>query len=130
MAQERSLACFFRGDLYLSADAEMNRLLLGPVNGAWIGWFVVFARNAVVLAYSPNSRFLTDFEQARSGALPWYQVLLQPGVQIGRNDSPGGLPLTRLIVSNLATGGLCSYLLALEQSSCRAHQAKTGETSI
>ncbi len=64
-----------RGDLYLSADAEVNRLLLGPANGAWIGWFMGFARNAVVLAYSPKSRFLTDFEQARSGAIPWYQLL-------------------------------------------------------
>jgi molybdate/tungstate transport system substrate-binding protein len=75
-----------RGDLYLSADAEVNQLLLSPANGEWIRWFVVFARNAVVLAYSPNSRFLTDFERARSGVLPWYQVLLQPGVQIRRND--------------------------------------------
>jgi molybdate/tungstate transport system substrate-binding protein len=75
-----------RGDLYLSADAEVNQLLLGPANGEWIRWFVVFARNAVVLAYSPKSRFLTDFEQARSGAIPWYQLLLQPGVQIRRND--------------------------------------------
>ena len=44
-----------RGDLYLSADAEVNQLLLGPANGAWIGWFAVFARNAVVLAYSPKA---------------------------------------------------------------------------
>jgi molybdate/tungstate transport system substrate-binding protein len=75
-----------RGDLYLSADAEVNQLLLGSANGAWIGWFVVFARNSVVLAQSPKSRFLTDFEQARRGAISWYQLLLQPGVQIRRND--------------------------------------------
>jgi molybdate/tungstate transport system substrate-binding protein len=75
-----------RGDLYLSADAEVNQLFLGPANGELIGWFVVFASNAVVLAYSPNSRFRADFERARSGAIPWYQVLLQPGVQLRRND--------------------------------------------
>ena len=75
-----------QGDLYLSADAEVNQLLLGPANGECIGWFVVFARNTAVLAYSPNSRFLADFERARSGDIPWYQVLLQPGVQIRRND--------------------------------------------
>jgi molybdate/tungstate transport system substrate-binding protein len=74
------------GDVYLSADAEVNRMLLEPTNGGAIGWFVIFARNAVVLAYSPRSRFLADFEQARRGAIPWYQVLLQPGVQIRRND--------------------------------------------
>jgi molybdate/tungstate transport system substrate-binding protein len=74
------------GDVYLSADAEVNRILLEPANGGAIGWFVIFARNAVVLAYSPRSRFLAGFEQARSGTIPWYQVLLQPGVQIRRND--------------------------------------------
>jgi molybdate/tungstate transport system substrate-binding protein len=74
------------GDVYLSADAEVNRILLEPTDGGAIVWFVIFARNSVVLAYSPRSRFLADFEQARSGAIPWYQVLLQPGVQIRRND--------------------------------------------
>jgi molybdate/tungstate transport system substrate-binding protein len=74
------------GDVYLSADAEVNQMLLEPTNGGRIGWFVIFARNTVVLAYSPKSRFLADFEQARNGTIPWYQVLLQPGVQIRRND--------------------------------------------
>ncbi|HLX41671.1 MAG TPA: extracellular solute-binding protein [Ktedonobacteraceae bacterium] len=74
------------GDVFLSADAEVNKVLLGPTNGDVIRWFVIFARNAVVLAYSPQSKFLADFEQARNGAIPWYQVLLQPGVQIRRND--------------------------------------------
>ncbi len=72
-----------RGDLYLSADAEVNRLLLGPDNGELMGWFVVFARNTVVLAYSPNTQFRADFERARTGAIPWYQVLLQPGCRSG-----------------------------------------------
>ena len=67
------------GDMYLSADAEVNQTLLGPTNGDWIRWFVIFARNAVVLAYSPQSQFLADFEQARNGTIPWYQALLKPG---------------------------------------------------
>lgn len=70
-----------RGDVFLSADAEVNQIILGPENGEWIRWFVIFACNAVVLAYSPNSRFLADFEQARSGAIPWYEVLQQPGIK-------------------------------------------------
>src|ERR1700737_1843367 len=32
-----------RGDVYLSADAEVNRILLEPINGRTIGWFVIFA---------------------------------------------------------------------------------------
>ena len=74
------------GDVFLSADAQVNQILLGQANGDWIRWFVIFARNAAVLAYSPKSRFLNDFEQARDGMIPWYQVLLQPGVQLARND--------------------------------------------
>ena len=39
-------------------------------NGAWITWFVIFACNAAVLAYSPKSPFPADFELARRGAIP------------------------------------------------------------
>jgi molybdate/tungstate transport system substrate-binding protein len=74
------------GDVFLSADAEVNQILLGATNGNWIRWYVIFARNAVVLAYSPKSRFFTEFEQAHGGKIPWYEVLLQPGVQLARND--------------------------------------------
>jgi molybdate/tungstate transport system substrate-binding protein len=74
------------GDVFLSADAQVNQILLGATNDDWIHWFVVFARNAAVLAYSAKSRFFADFEQARSGQIPWYEVLLQPGVQLARND--------------------------------------------
>jgi molybdate/tungstate transport system substrate-binding protein len=74
------------GDVFLSADAEVNQILLGATNDNWIRWFVTFARNTVVLAYSSNSRFFSDFEQVRSGQIPWYQVLLQQGVQLARND--------------------------------------------
>ena len=74
------------GDIFLSADAEVNQILLGSTNGDWIRWFIIFARNTVVLAYSPKSRFFSDFEQARSGVIPWYQVLLQPGIKLFRND--------------------------------------------
>jgi molybdate/tungstate transport system substrate-binding protein len=74
------------GDVFLSADAQVNQILLGSTNGDWIHWYVIFARNAAALAYSPKSRFFSDFEQAREGLLPWYQVLLQPGVKLFRNN--------------------------------------------
>ncbi len=78
------------GDVFLSADAEVNQILVGPTNDDWIRWFVVFARNTVVLAYSPKSRFFTDFEQVRSGKIPWYQVLLQPrGKAFQKRPEPG-----------------------------------------
>src|SRR4051812_28844079 len=58
------------GDLFMSADAEVNRQLMAAANGDWVRWFVVFARNAVVLAYSPRGRFTPAFERARRGEIP------------------------------------------------------------
>jgi molybdate/tungstate transport system substrate-binding protein len=79
-------------DLFGSADANANRLLIGPANGDKVRWFAVIARNAVVLAYSPKSRFLPDFERAGRGESRWYEPLLRPGVTLGR-DNPDTDPL-------------------------------------
>ncbi|MGH3778213.1 MAG: extracellular solute-binding protein [Pseudonocardiaceae bacterium] len=74
------------GDLFMSADAAVNQTLMGASNSNWVDWFMVFARNEVVLAYSPNSQSTAQFEQARDGQIPWYEVLEQPGVTLGRDD--------------------------------------------
>jgi molybdate/tungstate transport system substrate-binding protein len=79
-------------DLFGSADANANRLLMGPANGNKVRWFAVIARNAVVLAYSPKTRFLAEFERARRGESRWYEPLLRPGVALGR-DNPDTDPL-------------------------------------
>jgi molybdate/tungstate transport system substrate-binding protein len=69
------------GDLYMRADASVNQTLMGPANGNWVDWFTVFARNQVVLAYDPHSKFAADFQTK-----PWYQVLQEPGIKLGRYD--------------------------------------------
>jgi len=81
------------GDLFMSADASVNATLMGAENGDLVRWYVTFARNAIVLAYSPKSAHLVDFERAREGKIPWYEVLTQPGVRLvcnDPNDDPGG----------------------------------------
>lgn len=80
------------GDIFMSADAEVNGQLIGAANGDWVRWFVVFARNAVVLAYSPRGRFTAEFERVRRGEAPWYDVLGRPGLRLRRND-PDSDPL-------------------------------------
>jgi molybdate/tungstate transport system substrate-binding protein len=102
-------------DIFLSADAEVNQTLFGPTHGDWLHWFVVFARNAIVLAYSPRSRFLADFERARQGAIPWYQVLLQPGVKLSRNN-PNDDPLGYYTVMVCALAQEHYHLPDLKQS--------------
>ena len=43
----------------------------------------------MVIAYSPKSRYAQQFADAaanKRGAMPWYQVLQQPGIRFGRTD--------------------------------------------
>lgn len=79
-------------DLYMSADAETNRLLMGAAGGHKVSWFFSFARSRMVLAYSPQSRFKADFAAA-AGQKLWYEVLQAPGLIFKRSDprvDPGG----------------------------------------
>jgi molybdate/tungstate transport system substrate-binding protein len=40
----------------------------------------------MVIAYSPKSRFFSDLEKARTGEIPWYQVLSKQDFKFGRTD--------------------------------------------
>lgn len=44
------------------------------------------ASTAMVIAYSPKSRYAQDFAAAAAGKTPWYTVLEKPGIQFGRTD--------------------------------------------
>jgi molybdate/tungstate transport system substrate-binding protein len=81
------------GDVYMSADAHVNKMLIGPENGDWVRWYLAFARNQEVITYTPGSRFFAELERARLGEVPWYEVLTEPGFVLGRTDpntDPGG----------------------------------------
>ena len=74
-------------EVFISADPAVNdRILIGPVNGSFEGWYLTFASSELVLGYNPRSRFRDLFEQARAGKLPWYEVLAKAGVKLGRTD--------------------------------------------
>jgi molybdate/tungstate transport system substrate-binding protein len=49
-------------------------------------WLVKFGAAEMVIAYSPDSRFFNDLEKARTGEIPWYQVLSSPDLKFGRTD--------------------------------------------
>lgn len=80
------------GDIFLSADAAVNETLRGATNGDWARWFVVFACNAVVLAYSPCGALAERLARAGDGAPSWHELLREPGVRLRRND-PDSDPL-------------------------------------
>jgi molybdate/tungstate transport system substrate-binding protein len=74
-------------DVFISADPAVNRaILMGADNRNLVDWYLTFAAADLVIGYNPKSRFKDDFEQARAGRLPWYDVLARPGVKLGRTD--------------------------------------------
>lgn len=82
-----------RGDVFISANPKVNTGLMGAANGDWVSWYVAFAQSPLVIGYSASSKFAADFK-----AKPWYQVLTEPGIKIGRTDPKldpkGALTLT------------------------------------
>jgi molybdate/tungstate transport system substrate-binding protein len=70
-----------RGDVFISANPKVNDDLTGAANGAWVSWYVTFAQSPLVIGYNPSSRFAADLKNK-----PWYEVLQEPGIKIGRTD--------------------------------------------
>ena len=70
-----------QGDVFVSASPKVNDSLMGAANGDWVSWYVTFAQSPVVIGYNASSKFAADFKSK-----PWYQVLQEPGIKIGRTD--------------------------------------------
>jgi molybdate/tungstate transport system substrate-binding protein len=96
-------------DIIALADEDVFPQLLMPAHASW---YVRFARNRMVLAYTPKSR-----EAATINAGNWWQVLLRPGVETGRSDpqlDPNGyrtLLVLQLAERHYAQRGLADRLL-------------------
>jgi molybdate/tungstate transport system substrate-binding protein len=71
-----------QGDVFLSASATADRALEGATNGNWVSWYTSFMASPLMLAYNPHSRFGTELAHGT----PWYRVLTQPGIRVGRTD--------------------------------------------
>jgi molybdate/tungstate transport system substrate-binding protein len=70
-----------RGDVFISASPKVNNSLTGSANGDHVTWYVKFAQSPLLIGYNPKSRFANDFRTK-----PWHEVLLEPGLRIGRTD--------------------------------------------
>ena len=102
-------------DVLAVADYSLIPQLQPPLRASW---FVVFARNAMVLAYTDRSAFAADIRPAN-----WTDVLLRPGARVGRADAtrdPAGyraVLLFRLAALHYGRPGLAA---ALERASTTA----------
>jgi molybdate/tungstate transport system substrate-binding protein len=70
-----------QGDVFISANPKVDSTLMGPANGSWVSWYVSFAESPIMIGYNASSRFAADFRSK-----PWYEVLTEPGIRIGRTD--------------------------------------------
>ncbi|HEX8714311.1 MAG TPA: substrate-binding domain-containing protein [Solirubrobacteraceae bacterium] len=89
-----------QGDVFISAAAAADYALEGAANGNWVSWYTTFAASPLMLAYNPSSSFGRQLAQGK----PWYQVLTEPGILVGRTDpklDPKGV-LTVEAVENAA----------------------------
>ena len=69
-------------DVFISAAPTVNNALTGSANGDWVSWYITFARSPLVIGYNPASKFAADLKSK-----PWYDVLREPGIRIGRTDA-------------------------------------------
>ncbi len=87
-----------RPDVFVAVTPSPMRIVLDARKAAIA---VPVARTAMVIAYAPSSRFASAFAAAgRRGAMPWWDVLEQPGLRFGRTD-PVGDPQGRNIIFTL-----------------------------
>jgi molybdate/tungstate transport system substrate-binding protein len=70
-----------RGDVFISANPKVNDDLTGAANGDWVSWYVNFAQSPLVIGYNPASKFAADLKSK-----PWYEVMQEAGIRIGRTD--------------------------------------------
>ena len=97
-------------DLIVLADHEVFPQLLMP---AAMSWYVRFARNRMVIAYTDRSRGASELT-----ATSWPRVLLRPDVRVGRTDpalAPAGyrtLLLYQLAERHYGEPGLAARLEA------------------
>ncbi len=73
-------------DIFISADPNVNKTLMGTANGNYVSWYLTMAQTQLVIGYNPQSRFAADFQAAANGTKTWYQVLEETGVRLGRTD--------------------------------------------
>jgi molybdate/tungstate transport system substrate-binding protein len=98
-------------DVVALADEDVFPQLLVPTHASW---YVRFARNRMVLAYTAKSKYATSIN-----ADNWWQVLLRPGVETGRSHpqlDPNGyrtLLVLQLAERHYAQPGLATKLLSV-----------------
>lgn len=111
-------------DIIALADYQVFPQLLMP---RYVTQYAQFARNGMVIAYTPKSKFASEITAAN-----WTEILLRPGVETGRADpstDPNGyrtLLTLDLAEKFYAMPGLAAKLLA----ACPKRNMRPNEASL
>jgi molybdate/tungstate transport system substrate-binding protein len=65
-------------DVYISSDANVMELVMGPANNDRARWYLPILRSRTVIMHGAQSRFSNDIEAVRAGKLPWYELMQRP----------------------------------------------------
>ena len=71
-------------DIYISSDANVMKLVMGPANNDRARWYLPILRSRTVIMHGTQSRFNNDMEAVRAGKLPWYDLMQRPGLVLKR----------------------------------------------
>jgi molybdate/tungstate transport system substrate-binding protein len=71
-------------DVYISSDANVMELVMGPANNDRARWYLPILRSRTVIMHGTQSRFNNDIEAVRAGKLPWYDLMQRPGLVLKR----------------------------------------------
>ena len=71
-------------DVYISSDANVMELVMGPANNDRAHWYLPILRSRTVIMQGAQSRFSNDIEAVRAGKLPWYELMQRPGLVLKR----------------------------------------------
>ncbi|HZC21335.1 MAG TPA: extracellular solute-binding protein [Nitrososphaeraceae archaeon] len=73
-------------DVFISVSSNPINMLINTKPTPLAKWYLGFASDEMVIAYNPKSSFAADFEKAKTGVMPWFQVLAKPGIKFLRTD--------------------------------------------
>jgi molybdate/tungstate transport system substrate-binding protein len=82
-----------QADVFVSASSSADKELEGAANGSWVSWYSTFTSSNLVLGYDPK----TKFGKQLAAGKPWYKVLTEPGILVGRTE-PKADPKGKLTV--------------------------------
>jgi molybdate/tungstate transport system substrate-binding protein len=82
-----------QADVFVSASSSADQELEGAANGNWVSWYSTFTSSDLVLGYDPKTKFGRQLAHGK----PWYKVLTEPGILVGRTE-PKADPKGKLTV--------------------------------